>query len=169
MPSVNIAPSAISASTSVAEISGESAGCSSIIERAGVLVGMGISLKMGVGFGCGGVGDGFSSVLGTTLPALPTFFRFGGLPTGLGTEVDRAVRRPVMTGENDEHEVEFGTTHSATGPCLRHLPTLAHLPARPPTHLPAHARLPACWPPANARSSAHTLPPAHSWSQSARL
>src|SRR6266481_2465253 len=139
MPSVNIAPSAISALTSVAEISGESAGCSSIIERVGVLVGTGISLKMGVGFGHGGVGDGFSSVLGTTLPAFPTFFCFGGLPTGLGTEVDRVARRPVMMGENDKHEVEFGTrslTPSATGP---RLPTLAHLPARPPTCLPAHA------------------------------
>src|SRR6266481_4213624 len=104
MPSVNIAPSAISTSTSVAEISGESAGCSSIIERAGVLAGTGISLKMGVGFGCGGVGDGFGSVLGMMLPALPTFFHFGGIPTGLGTEVDQVARQPVMMGENDEHK-----------------------------------------------------------------
>ena len=80
------------ASTSVAEISGESAGFSSIIERVGVLAGMGVSLKMGVGFGCGGVGDGFSSILGMTLPAFPKFFCFGGLPTGLGAEVDRVVQ-----------------------------------------------------------------------------
>src|SRR6266481_4790897 len=72
-----------------------------------------------------------------------------------------------MTGENNEHKAESGTrslTHLATGP---RLPMLAHLPARPPTRLPAHARLPACWPPANARSSAHALPPARSRSQSA--
>src|SRR6266481_3746147 len=116
MLSVSIAPSAISTLTSMAEISGESAGCSSIIERVGVLMGMGVSLKMGLGFGHGGVGDGFSSVLGTMLPAFPKFFHFSGLPTGLGTEVDRPVRWPVMMGENNEHEAEFGThslTHSA--------------------------------------------------------
>src|SRR6266481_430092 len=79
-----------------------------------------------------------------------------------------------MTGENDEHKVEFGThslTHSATSPRLCHLPTLAHLPAHPPTRLPAHAHSLAHWPPANAHPSSHTHPPAYSqsWSQSVHL